>query len=223
MNAPISRFTPVLLAGLAVLVAACSATGTGTGTAAPRGASSGPPQATSPGQASPGQSSPVQASPGQASSLPASATPGNPDAAPLCATTQLTLRIGGGLVSGGADIYYIYFKNTGATACTLRGYPGISAVTGPSDSASQIGSDAKRTATSPVASQLLKPGQSVQATLQFARAGNYVSPQCQHVNVTFLKIFPPGNTTAAYAGLDEQICAETTLPTMTIAAVIPDS
>jgi hypothetical protein len=186
MNAPISRFTPVLLAGL-------------------------------------GQSSPGQASPGQGSSVPASPTPGGPDAAALCATTQLTLRIGGGFVSDGADTYYIYFKNAGPTACTLRGYPGVSAVTGPGNSASQIGSDAKRTATSPVASQLLKPGQSVQATLQFGRAGNYVSPQCQHVNVSFLKIFPPGNTTATYAGsLDERVCAETTLPTMTITTVIPD-
>ena len=186
MNASISRFTPVLLAGLAVLATACSATGSATST--------------------------VTVSP----------APAKPNAAPLCATTQLTLRIGGGLVSDGADIYYIYFKDTGATACTLRGYPGISAVTGPDGSASQIGSDAKRASTSPVASQLLKPGRSVQATLRFARTGNFVLPQCQHVNVLFLKIFPPGGATAAYAGIDEQVCAETTLPTMTITTVIPD-
>jgi hypothetical protein len=213
VNASISRFIPVLLAGLAVLATACSATGsasaTVTATAAPRGdgAISGPAAATSPGQASPVSASPA---------------PGQSNAAPLCATTQLTLRIGGGLVSDGADIYYIYFKDTGATACTLRGYPGISAVTGPDGSASQIGSDAKRASTSPVASQLLKPGRSVQATLRFARTGNFVLPQCQHVNVMFLKIFPPGGATAAYAGVDEQVCAETTLPTMTITTVIPD-
>jgi hypothetical protein len=96
-------------------------------------------------------------------------------------------------------------------------------VTGPTESASQIGAGAERTATSPVASQLLKPGRSAQATLQFARAGNYVSPQCHHVNVLYLKIFPPGDTTATYAGIDEKVCAETTLPTMTITTVAPDS
>ena len=58
------------------------------------------------------------------------------------------------MVRDGAGIYYIYFKNAGAAACTLTGYPGVSAVTGPSDSASQIGSDAKRTATSLVRPQL---------------------------------------------------------------------
>jgi hypothetical protein len=212
MDASISRFTPLLLAGLAVLLAACSATGSTTGstTATPpsAGASSGSAPATSTAPASPAQ---------------ASASPNGSASAPTCATTQLTLRIGGGLVSGGADVYYIYFTNTGGTVCTLRGYPGVSAVTGPSDSASQIGSDAKRVATSPVATQLLKPGQVAQATLRFAKTGNYLSPQCQHVNVVFLKIFPPGDTTAAYAGgLEEQVCAETTLPTMTITTVVPD-
>jgi hypothetical protein len=200
VNASISRFTPVLLAGLAVLATACSATGSASGTA----------------------TATVTATATATATATVSPAPAKPNGAPLCATAQLTLRIGGGLVSDGADIYYIYFKDTGATACTLRGYPGISAVTGPDGSASQIGSDAKRVPTSPVASQLLKPGRSVQATLRFARTGNFVLPQCQHVNVLFLKIFPPGGATAAYAGIDEQVCAETTLPTMTITTVIPD-
>jgi hypothetical protein len=218
MNASMYRFTPILLAGLAVLVAACSASGagagTGTGTATPQGgsASSGPVAATSPTPASPASASPVTAPP---------ATAGT-GSAPVCATTQLTLRIGGGLVSSGADIYFLYFKNTSGTVCTLRGYPGVSAVTGPAGSASQIGAAAERTATSPVATQLLKPGGSAQATLEFARAGNYVSAQCHHVDVLYLKIFPPGDTTATYAGIDEKACAETTLPTMTITTVIPD-
>jgi hypothetical protein len=216
MNAFISRFTPLLLAGLAVLVAACSATGSasggGTVTATPPrsgtgvGASSGSASATSTAQASP---------------APASAPPG--DAAPTCATTQLSLFIGGGLVRGGASIYYIYFTNKGGTACTLRGYPGISAVTAPNEGGSQIGSDAKQVATSPIATLLLKPGQVAQATLRFAKTGNYLSPQCQHVHVMFLKIFPPGDTTPFYGGgLYDQVCAETTLPTMTTTTVFAD-
>jgi Protein of unknown function (DUF4232) len=204
MKASISRFTPVLLTGLVALAAGCSATGSGTVTAAQRSGGVHSGSAPAPSQASP------------------SASPATADAH-SCATAQLTLRIGGGLVSGGADIYYIYFKNTGATACLLAGYPGVSAVTGPDGSARQIGSDAKRAATSPVAPQVLKPGQSVQATLQFAKTGNYVSSQCHHVGALFLKIFPPGGTTAAYAGIDEQVCAEAILPTMTITTVIPDS
>jgi hypothetical protein len=32
-----------------------------------------------------------------------------------------------------------------------------------------------------------------------------------------------GAAAAAYAGIDEQVCAETTLPTMTITTVVPDS
>ncbi len=197
MNASISRFTPVLLAGLAVLAAGCSA--------ASSVSSSGPAPATT------------------SSSGPASPASGGPDSAPTCATTQLTLRIGGGLVSGGTDIFYLYFTNNSRTDCLLRGYPGVSAVTGPASSASQIGSGAQRAATGPAAPQLLKPGRTTQATLRFARTGNFVSPQCHHVTVMFLRIFPPGDPTAVYAGgLEEQVCAQTALPTMTITTVIPD-
>ncbi len=154
---------------------------------------------------------------------PGSPAPDGTDSAPTCAATQLALRIGGGLVSGGADVYYLYFTNTSRTQCSLLGYPDVSAVTGPANPASQIGPVAQQAATWPAAPQLLKPGRSTQATLRFARTGNFTSPQCQHVNVLFLKIFPPGDTTGAYAGgIDEQVCAQTTLPTMTITTVIPD-
>jgi hypothetical protein len=53
--------------------------------------------------------------------------------------------------------------------------------------------------------------------------GNYTSPQCHRANVRYLKIIPPGDTTAAYAGsIDEQVWAEMTLPTMAITTVVPD-
>jgi hypothetical protein len=132
------------------------------------------------------------------------------------------LRLGGGLVSGGTDIYYLYFTNTSGTACVLRGYPAVAAVTGPDDTATQIGSGAQPVANSPAAPQLLKPGAKAQATLRFARRGNFASAQCHQVNVLYLKIFPPGENTAAYVGIDEQTCDQTTLPTMTITTILPD-
>ena len=87
-----------------------------------------------------------------------------------------------------------------------------------------IGPGARRAATWPAHLQLVTPGRTAQATLRFARTGNFAAPQCHHVSVLFLKIVPPGDTTAAYAGgIDDQICAQPTLPTMTIATVISDS
>jgi hypothetical protein len=199
MNASISRYLAVLLAGLVVLAAGCSA-------ASSTSSSSGPTSAAS------------------TSARPAPSAPGQPASVPVCTTGRLTLRIGGGLASGGADIYYLYFTNTSRAECLLRGYPGVSAVTGPGTSASPIGPGAQQAATWPAHLQLLKPGRAAQATLRFARTGNFAAPQCHHVNVLFLKIVPPGDTTAAYAGgIDEQICAQATLPTMTITTVIPDS
>jgi Protein of unknown function (DUF4232) len=187
----------VVMAGLAFLAAGCSAVGS---------TSSGPTSAAS------------------ASARPPSSAPVQPASVPSCTTGQLALRIGGGLASGGADIYYLYFTNASRAECLLRGYPAVSAVTGPGTSASPIGPGAQQAATWPAHLQLLKPGRTAQATLRFARTGNFAAPQCHHVNVLFLKIVPPGDTTAAYAGgIDEQICAQATLPTMTITTVIPDS
>jgi len=197
MNAFISRYLPVLLAGLAFLAAGCSAASS---------TSSGPVSAAS------------------ASARPASSAAGQPTGVPVCTTGQLTLRLGGGLASGGADIYYLYFTNASRTECLLRGYPGVSAVTGPGTPASPIGPGAQQAPTWPAHLQLLTPGRAAQATLRFARTGNFAAPQCHHVSVLFLKIVPPGDTTAAYAGgIDEQICAQAALPTMTITTVIPDS
>jgi hypothetical protein len=154
------------------------------------------------------------------STAPASPAPGLSE--PRCTTAQLTLRLGGGLVSAGTDVYYLYFRNASGKPCTLRGYPVVSAVTGPDDTATQIGSGAQPVAATPTATQLLKPGTTVQATLRFARTGNFTAAACHHVNVLYLKIFPPGEDTPAYAGIDEQTCDQTTLPTMSITPLVPD-
>lgn len=201
MTASVSRFTPILLAGLVVLSTACSVS------------------------SSASVSSPIPVtSPAQASVTPTPAASGGAAGAPSCATTQLTMRLGGGLVNGGGDIYYLYFVNAGRAECVLRGYPGVSAVTGPGGTASQIGAAAQRAAASPPAAQLLQPGKSAEATLVVTRTGNYLSAQCHHARLQFLKVFPPGDTTALYVGgIDDQVCAETALPTMTITTVKPDS
>jgi hypothetical protein len=220
MNARTSRFTLLLLAGLAVLATGCSAATTGTVTATPTSGASGPAPAIS--ATAPATSGTAQAtSAGQDSPLPSSPGTGSPAGATACTPAQLRLLpLGGGLVSGGTDIYYVYFKNTGSTACTLGGYPAVTAVTGPDGSASQVGPAAAQSAAYPAATQLLRPGQLTRATLSFA-TGNLTSSQCHPVQALFLKIVPPGATTADYAGIDEKVCS-TDLPIMTITAVYPN-
>jgi len=206
----VPRFTIFLLGGLAALTAGCSATTsstvTVTTTAPPGGAGS----------------TPASAPATTISAGPASSAPSGPASAPACTTAQLTLRIGGGLVSGGTDTYFIYFTNASGKACALRGYPVVSAVSGPENTAQQVGDGAQPVATPPATTQVLQPGAKAQATLRFAHTGNFTAPQCHHVNVLYLSIFPPGQDTSAYAGIDEQICDQTTLPTMTITTIGPD-
>lgn len=210
MKTSIPRFTIFLLGGLAALTAGCSATTSATvtvTTAPPAGGAS---------------STPASVPATTSSARPASSAPNGPGSAPACTTAQLTLRTGGGLVSGGTDIYFIYFTNASGKTCALRGYPVISAVTGPDNTAQQVGDGAQPVATPPATTQVLRPGAKAQATLRFAHTGNFTAPQCHHVNVLYLSIFPPGQDTSAYVGIDEQICDQTTLPTMTITTIGPD-
>jgi hypothetical protein len=213
----ISRFTIFLLGGLATLTTGCSATTTATTatTSATVTVTTTPP-------ASGASSTPASAPSTAISARPASSAPSGPGSAPACTTAQLALRIGGGLVSGGTDIYFIYFTNASGKTCALRGYPVVSAVTGPDNTAQQVGDGAQPVATPPATTQVLQPGAKAQATLRFAHTGNFTAPQCHHVNVLYLSIFPPGQDTAAYAGIDEQTCDQTTLPTMTITTIGPD-
>ena len=164
-------------------------------------------------------STPASAPATTTSARPASSAPNGPGSAPACTTAQLTLRIGGGLVSGGTDTYFIYFTNASGKTCALRGYPVVTAVTGPDKTAQQVGDGAQPVAAPPATIQVLRPGAKAQATLRFAHTGNFTAPQCHHVSALYLSIFPPGQDTAAYAGIDEQICDQTTLPTMTITPI----
>ena len=54
------------------------------------------------------------------------------------------------------------------------------------------------------------------AWLQIAEAGNYPASSCHAVNANWLKIYPPGNTAAAYVSHAFQTCSSAKVVTMTI-------
>ncbi len=223
MKTSIPRFTIFLLGGLAILTAGCSTTTTSsTSTTVTTSATSTIATVTTSPPAGGASSTPAPAPATTTSARPASSAPSGPGSAPACTTAQLTLRIGGGLVSGGTHVYFIYFTNASGKTCALRGYPVVTAVTGPVNTAQQVGDGAQPVATPPATTQVLRPGAKAQATLRISHTGNFAAPQCHRMNVLYLSIFPPGQDTAAYAGIDEQICDQTTLPTMTITTIGPD-
>jgi hypothetical protein len=107
------------------------------------------------------------------------------------------------------------FTNVSGRRCTLYGYPGVAVTTGTTP-ASQVGSQASRTAggqalrTTDVPATLitLAAGATASATLVIVNVGVYYGA-CNQVSVSYLEVYPPGQTSAAYVpdtGYTHQAC-----------------
>jgi hypothetical protein len=114
----------------------------------------------------------------------------------------------------------IDFTNTGASTCSLFGYPGLSLVKGPPYT--QIGLAAKRSTTTPKKLVTLAPGATANALLQIVDALNYPSASCGPTKATALKIYPPNQTEPVYLPNTSSGCAKP-VQIMYIGAVRPGS
>lgn len=124
-----------------------------------------------------------------------------------CRTSQLAITVDKRQASAAAgSVYYpINFTNTGAAACTLFGYPGVSFVTG--RSGSEIGAPATRNHGVPSVTVTLQPGGHAHASLQVVDAGNYSASYCHPVTAHLLRVYPPNQTAAGYAPFTVRVCS----------------
>jgi len=109
-----------------------------------------------------------------------------------CTSGQLSVTTGSSQGAGGTDFLPLIFTNTSAALCTLKGFPGVSAVIA---NGVQLGQPAIRESlgTSPLVS--LEPGQTTQATF------TYVSPNIACTSPTLalgLRVYPPNQTAALF-------------------------
>jgi hypothetical protein len=148
---------------------------------------------------------------------PSSSAPAGP---PACPTSSLQVKLGVGQGYAGGVYVVIDFTNTGASTCTLFGYPGVSLVKGPPYT--QIGLAAKRSTTTPKALVTLAPGATANALLQIVDALNYPSASCGPTKATALKIYPPNQTEPVYLPNTSSGCAKP-VQIMYIGAVRPGS
>ncbi len=148
---------------------------------------------------------------------PSSSVPAGP---PACPTNSLQVKQGVGQGYAGGVYVVIDFTNTGASTCTLFGYPGVSLVKGPPYT--QIGLAAKRSTTTPKKLVTLAPGATANALLQIVDALNYPSASCSPTKATALKIYPPNQTEAVYLPNTSSGCAKP-VQIMYIGAVRPGS
>lgn len=111
----------------------------------------------------------------------------------------------GGASAGRVNLV-VRVTNSGTTACALRGYPGVSLVTG--TEGQQLGAPAQRVA-GPEGLITLAPGKSATSTLSLAQASNV--PSCGVTPAAGFRIYLPDDTAAQFAPLVEQGCSSTSV------------
>jgi hypothetical protein len=150
----------------------------------------------------------------------ASSSSSAPTGPPACPTSSLLVKLGVSQGYAGGVYVVIDFTNTGASTCSLFGYPGVSLVKGPPYT--QIGLAAKRSTTTPRTLVTLAPGATANALLQIVDALNYPSAKCGPTKATALKIYPPNQTEPVYLPNTSTGCAKP-VQIMYIGAVRPGS
>lgn len=109
-----------------------------------------------------------------------------------CATSALKVKLGRANATAGTVFYPLKFVNKSKTTCTLRGYPGVSAVT---KTGKQIGKPARRIP-SRFRTVTLKPGKQQSSSVGIIDTGNFTKARCKPVTAFGLKVFPPNEGTA---------------------------
>jgi hypothetical protein len=128
-------------------------------------------------------------------------------ATPACSGQTLVAWLNsqtGGPAAG--SIYYkLEFTNLSAGACTLRGYPGVSAI---GLNGRPLGSPAGRSAAHATTTVTLASGDSAVAVLQISDARNFPPASCKLVTAAGLRVYAPGTTQAKTVPFPFAACAK---------------
>lgn len=203
LRVPRHLITITVLAGTALLAAACGPSGSPA--PAPTVTKTVTVTPTSPGSGGSG-------TPGPAPTGTGSPGPG------ACPTGALHLSIGTGNGAAGSVYYPLVFTNASGSPCTLFGFPGVSFVTG--IGGSRIGHAATRKSDAPRQTVTLAPGGVAHATLQVVQALNFPPAKCQLTTAHWLKVYPPNQTEPVYLDFTAKAC-QATAKDVTVLNVAP--
>jgi hypothetical protein len=129
-------------------------------------------------------------------------------AATRCVTPRLVISIAPspGGAAAGSVFYNLNFTNLSAHACTLAGYPGVSAV----DLAGRrLGSPAGRNPQQASRVVTLRAGDTATAVLQIGQAANFPPSACHKVTAAGLRVYPPGAFRSKIVPIPFPACSRT--------------
>ena len=195
---------PLLSAGL--LAAGCGASSSTSGAS---GAGAGTTGASASASASSGASSTGApgggASPTGSSTAAGSGTSGATTASsgtPACTSADLQASLGGGAGAGMSQNHTgLQLRNTGSSACTLYGYPGVSWVRGASGIQTGAAAVRQPDPSGTETTVTLAPGALASAPLDIVDAAVIPPSECKPVAVRGLRIYPPGQKAALFLSL----------------------
>ena len=150
---------------------------------------------------------PPAASSGSPSPAPATSAGGSAPGGPgRCTSAQLSVAAGAASGAAGSATRSLVFTNTGRAPCELRGFPGVSYVTG--DSGQQVGPAAAMSGDRGP-QVVLAPGGRAAAELQLIQVRNFDEAVCRPTAVRGLRVYPPGDTASLFVPLEGTGCAGT--------------
>lgn len=127
-------------------------------------------------------------------------------AAPECPTSDLRISIGSTGAAAGTAYIQVEFLNDGQQACSLRGYPGVSFT----DAAGrQVGYPAVENSASDVTTVVVGRQQSVAAMVGIPNAGNFPPADCNAVDATDMRVYPPNQTESQLVPFTASVCTTT--------------
>jgi hypothetical protein len=155
------------------------------------------------------------AQPAPAAAIAAGA-PARP-AASACTTATLDVWLDtSGNGAAGSSYYDLQLTNLGRGACTLRGFPGVSAVDLRGD---RVGAPAAREAGHVLRTRTLAPGATVTAVVRIVDAGNFPTASCAPVTAAGLRVYPPGQAGSRFVPFPFQTCSRAQTSTLSVAPV----
>jgi Protein of unknown function (DUF4232) len=127
-------------------------------------------------------------------------------APPRCHAAALTAWLGipGGGYAGGTG-YQLEISNISHRACTLYGYPGVSAL-GPGGR--QLGSAAARDDSLPTRLLTLRPRATAHVLLLITDVGNYPPSACHPADAVALRVYPPNDYSSIRFPFSFPACAK---------------
>jgi hypothetical protein len=128
--------------------------------------------------------------------------------APTCAPANLGVwvNLSQGSVAAGTASWPLDFTNTGSHACTLYGYPGVSATNA---NGGQLGRAAARDSLYKAKTVTIPAGGTAHAYLFWVEVLNFTPSACKLGTASLLKVFPPNRKAADDTFFSLQVCKST--------------